>query len=144
MLLSPSRFLKDPASWLRAISRHRATTSGAPNFAYDLCVEKIPEESRAALDLASWRVAYNGAEPVRAESLRRFRDAGIPGLGLLARAGMWLNVRLGREKDRLSPETRTWLHAFFREDVERLSALIGRDLSHWLTPSPPARAAAGA
>ncbi|HEY6392955.1 MAG TPA: amino acid adenylation domain-containing protein, partial [Bryobacteraceae bacterium] len=57
------------------ISRHRATTSGGPNFAYDLCVRRIPEERRAALDLSSWKVAFNGAEPVRHETLQRFVSA---------------------------------------------------------------------
>jgi acyl-CoA synthetase (AMP-forming)/AMP-acid ligase II len=58
-----------------AISRHRATLSGGPNFAFDLCVRKTTPEQRAALDLRSWDIAFNGAEPIRAETLDRFADA---------------------------------------------------------------------
>ena len=74
-LMSPGAFLQRPASWLEAITRFRATTSGGPDFAYELCVQKVPEAERAGLDLSSWRVAFNGAEPVRAETLRRFAEA---------------------------------------------------------------------
>ena len=70
--MSPTAFLQRPARWLEAISRYRATTSGGPNFAYELCVNKITEEQRASLDLSSWSVAFNGAEPVRSETLERF------------------------------------------------------------------------
>ncbi len=72
MLFSPMSFLQRPFRWLQAISRHRYTISGGPNFAYDLCVEKITAEQRATLDLSSWRLAFNGAEPVRASTLDRF------------------------------------------------------------------------
>ncbi|HEX6288267.1 MAG TPA: AMP-binding protein, partial [Herpetosiphonaceae bacterium] len=71
-LMSPLAFLQRPLRWLEAISDFKATTSGGPNFAYDLCVRKITPEQRATLDLSSWRVAFNGAEPVRAETLDRF------------------------------------------------------------------------
>jgi amino acid adenylation domain-containing protein len=71
-LMAPVAFLQRPARWLRAISRERATVSGAPNFAYDLCVDKVAAAERDELDLASWQVAFNGAEPVRAETLERF------------------------------------------------------------------------
>ncbi|MDQ3917323.1 MAG: AMP-binding protein, partial [Acidobacteriota bacterium] len=72
VLMSPVAFLQRPARWLNAISRYRATTSGGPNFAYDLCARKVTEAERAALDLSSWEVAFNGAEPVRPETLERF------------------------------------------------------------------------
>ncbi len=72
VLMSPTHFLQRPVRWLRAISRHRATTSGGPNFAYDLCVEAIKEEERAGLDLSSWSLAFNGAERVRAGTIERF------------------------------------------------------------------------
>jgi amino acid adenylation domain-containing protein len=72
ILMSPTAFLRRPARWLEAISRYRATTSGGPNFAYDLCARRIGPEERAKLDLSSWSVAYNGAEPVRAETLEKF------------------------------------------------------------------------
>jgi amino acid adenylation domain-containing protein len=75
VLLSPVSFLQRPLRWLQAISRHRGTTSGGPNFAYDLCVEKIGEAERETLDLASWTLAFNGAEPVRAATLERFAAA---------------------------------------------------------------------
>jgi acyl-CoA synthetase (AMP-forming)/AMP-acid ligase II len=80
-LMAPASFLHRPIRWLRAITRYRASTSGGPNFAYDLCVRKITEAQRAELDLSSWRAAYNGAEPIRAETLEafhaRFKDVGF-------------------------------------------------------------------
>lgn len=74
-ILSPASFLQRPIRWLQAVSRYRATLSGGPNFAYDLCVRKITEEQKETLDLSSWEVAANGAEPVRAETLERFAEA---------------------------------------------------------------------
>ena len=74
-LMSPAAFVQRPLSWLEAITRFRATHSGGPNFAYDLCVRRIKPEERAALDLSSWKVAFNGAEPVHAETLERFSKA---------------------------------------------------------------------
>ncbi|MEU9337118.1 AMP-binding protein [Streptomyces sp. NPDC048290] len=78
VLMSPLHFLQKPYRWLRAISRHRATISPAPNFAYELCLRRIDEEQRATLDLSSWRAAVNGAEPVRAETLDRFTERFAP------------------------------------------------------------------
>ena len=78
VLMSPMSFLTRPYRWLAAISRFRGTTSGGPNFAYDLCVRKITPEQRKTLDLSSWRVAFNGAEPVRAETLDAFAEAFAP------------------------------------------------------------------
>jgi acyl-CoA synthetase (AMP-forming)/AMP-acid ligase II len=78
VLMSPVDFLKRPARWLEAISHFRATTSGGPNFAYDLCVRRVTEVERARLDLASWRVAFCGAEPVREATYRRFCAAFEP------------------------------------------------------------------
>ncbi|HEY0602945.1 MAG TPA: condensation domain-containing protein, partial [Herpetosiphonaceae bacterium] len=72
ILMSPLAFLQRPVRWLQAISRFKATTSGGPNFAYDLCVEKITPEQRANLDLSNWQVAFNGAEPIRPATLERF------------------------------------------------------------------------
>ena len=74
VLMSPIAFLQKPLRWLRAISDYRATTSGGPNFAYDLCTQKISVAERDSLDLSSWSVAFNGAEPVRAETLERFAE----------------------------------------------------------------------
>jgi natural product biosynthesis luciferase-like monooxygenase protein/FkbM family methyltransferase len=72
VLMPPLAFLQRPVRWLAAISRVRATTSGGPNFAYDLCVRKIKKADIETLDLSSWEVAFNGAEPIRAESLHNF------------------------------------------------------------------------
>ncbi|HEX8650761.1 MAG TPA: amino acid adenylation domain-containing protein [Pyrinomonadaceae bacterium] len=74
-LMSPIFFLQSPLRWLETISRHKSTVSGGPNFAYDLCVRKITPEQRANLDLSGWRVAFNGAEPVRPQTLERFAAA---------------------------------------------------------------------
>ena len=74
-LMSPLDFLRSPASWLRAISDYRATTSGGPDFAYDLCVRKISPQVRAEFDLSAWHVAFTGAEQVRPDTLDRFYDA---------------------------------------------------------------------
>ncbi len=78
VLMSPLAFLQRPKRWLAAISRYRATTSGGPNFAYDLCVRKIAPHEREDLDLSSWDLAFNGAEPVREETLSRFAEAFAP------------------------------------------------------------------
>jgi acyl-CoA synthetase (AMP-forming)/AMP-acid ligase II len=77
-LMTPTTFLLRPLKWLQAISRRRATVSGGPNFAYDWCARKIAPEKRAGLDLSCWRVAFVGAEPVRAETLARFTQAFAP------------------------------------------------------------------
>jgi amino acid adenylation domain-containing protein len=74
VLMSPQSFLERPVRWLQAISAHRATTSGGPNFAYDLCLKKIREEELASLDLGCWKVAFNGAEPVRERTMREFAE----------------------------------------------------------------------
>ena len=74
-LMSPRLFLQRPLRWLSAIDRERATISGAPNFAFDLCVDKITDEQRESLDLSTWKTAFCGAEPIRAETLERFAAA---------------------------------------------------------------------
>lgn len=74
VFMSPLAFLARPMRWLQAISKHRATASGGPNFAYDLCVRRYSESAAQGLDLSSWTVAYNGAEPIRAETMRRFAE----------------------------------------------------------------------
>ncbi|HSD45842.1 MAG TPA: amino acid adenylation domain-containing protein, partial [Pyrinomonadaceae bacterium] len=75
VLMSPAAFLQSPFRWLQAISYFKATTSGGPNFAYDLCARKVSEEQRAQLDLSSWKVAFNGAEPIRPATFQRFAKA---------------------------------------------------------------------
>ena len=76
--LPPLLFLKRPVRWLETVSRHRASISFGPNFAYALCVKRIKESEMANLDLSSWRVAGCGAEPIRAENLRAFADKFAP------------------------------------------------------------------
>jgi fatty-acyl-CoA synthase len=76
--LPPLLFLKRPARWLETISRHRASISFGPNFAYALCVKRIKESEVAGLDLSGWRIAGCGAEPIRAENLRAFADKFAP------------------------------------------------------------------
>ena len=71
-LMAPTTFLRRPARWLEAIVDERAHVSGGPNFAYELCCERISEADVERLDLSEWRLAFNGAEPVRAATLERF------------------------------------------------------------------------
>ncbi|WP_432033385.1 fatty acyl-AMP ligase [Streptomyces antibioticus] len=77
-LFSPLHFLQRPARWLEAISRYRPHTSGAPNFGYELALKHATPELLDGLDLSSWRVAFNGAEPVRPATLRRFAETFAP------------------------------------------------------------------
>lgn len=81
VVMSPLRFLARPSRWLWAIHRHRGTLSASPNFGYELCLRKVPEEELLGLDLSSWRYAFNGAEPVSATTLqdfaRRFTPCGF-------------------------------------------------------------------
>jgi acetylornithine/succinyldiaminopimelate/putrescine aminotransferase/acyl-CoA synthetase (AMP-forming)/AMP-acid ligase II/predicted amino acid dehydrogenase/acyl carrier protein len=77
-LLAPVDFLKKPRLWLEAISDHGGTFSGAPDFGYQLCIDRISAEEREGLDLSKWRIAFNGSEPVRAETLRNFARAFAP------------------------------------------------------------------
>jgi len=74
VLMSPFTFLAKPVRWLRGIHHYRAIVSGGPNFAYDLCVQKISPEELEGLDLSCWEVAFNGAEPIRAETLSSFAE----------------------------------------------------------------------
>ena len=77
-LMSPLMFLQNPLRWLKAISRYQATTSGGPNFAYDMCVRKFKPEQLRGLDLSSWQVAFNGAEPIDRETLTKFAETFAP------------------------------------------------------------------
>lgn len=74
ILMPPTAFMLKPYRWLDAISRYRATTSGAPNFAYESCTRKVSPEQREGLDLSCWTVAFNGSEPVRAETIDKFSE----------------------------------------------------------------------
>ncbi len=72
ILMPPRFFIERPVRWLEVISRYRATVSGAPNFAFQLCVERVRGSQLQELDLSSWRVAFSGAEPVRRDTMRAF------------------------------------------------------------------------
>jgi fatty-acyl-CoA synthase len=95
-ILSPLAFLARPERWLWAIHQRRGTLSAAPNFAYELCARKVPDKALEGLDLSSWRVALNGAEPVNPDTLERFarrfapcgfrREALLPVYGLAENA----------------------------------------------------------
>jgi acyl-CoA synthetase (AMP-forming)/AMP-acid ligase II len=78
VLMSPMDFLQKPIRWLEAISRYGATTSGGPNFAYDLCIQKITPEQLEKIDLSRWELAFTGAEPVRADTLEKFAATFAP------------------------------------------------------------------
>jgi acyl-CoA synthetase (AMP-forming)/AMP-acid ligase II len=110
VVLPPASFLQRPIRWLRAISRYRAFRSGGPNFAYDLCARRITDDDLVGLDLSCWRDAYNGAEPVRNETLAAFagrfasvgftREAFRPCYGLaeatlLVACGRWNGLEEG-------------------------------------------------
>ena len=83
LLMPPAAFVASPLRWLRVISRYGVTHSGGPDFAYELCTRRVRPEERAGLDLSTWRWALNAAEPIRAETLRRFVEAySIFGFGI--------------------------------------------------------------
>lgn len=75
VLMAPTTFIRRPMAWLEAISTYGATMSGGPNFAYDLCARQATVQDLARLNLGTWRLAFSGAEPVRAQSLDRFASA---------------------------------------------------------------------
>jgi acyl-CoA synthetase (AMP-forming)/AMP-acid ligase II len=77
-LMSPFTMLQRPVNWLRAISEHGGTVSGGPNFAFELCLRRVDENDRAELDLSSWEIAFNGSEPVRAETIDAFSELFAP------------------------------------------------------------------
>jgi 8-amino-7-oxononanoate synthase/acyl carrier protein len=127
-LMSPTHFLQKPVRWLQAVSQSGATISGGPNFAYDLCVEKVTAAQKRTLDLSRWTLAFNGAEPVRAETIDRFsaafaecgfrREAFYPCYGL---AEATLIVTGGFKQ--APPVVRTFdLHALERHTVEPATA----------------------
>ncbi|NEO35901.1 MAG: amino acid adenylation domain-containing protein [Moorea sp. SIOASIH] len=107
IMLPPASFIQKPIRWLKAISDYGGTHSGAPNFAYALCVEKTTPEQRNQLDLSSWSMALNGAEPVRADVLEKFaqvfevsrfnKRAFCPGYGM---AEATLKISAVRAKDK--------------------------------------------
>ncbi len=78
VVLAPMTFMQRPLSWLRAIHRYRAEVAGAPNFAFDLCVQRFRADQMQDVDLSCWKVAFNGAEPVRADTIERFAATFAP------------------------------------------------------------------
>jgi acyl-CoA synthetase (AMP-forming)/AMP-acid ligase II len=78
VILSPYTFLQQPFRWLQTITKVRATVTGGPNFAYDLCVRRVTPEQRARLELSSWKIAFNGAEPIHPETMERFCEMFVP------------------------------------------------------------------
>ncbi|MBS1179725.1 MAG: hypothetical protein H6R06_4137 [Proteobacteria bacterium] len=85
VVMSPLAFLSRPLRWLQAIDRYRGTLSAGPNFAYELCLKRIDDTALAGLDLSSWRLAFNGAEAVSPDTVRRF-GARFAACGLRAEA----------------------------------------------------------
>lgn len=78
VVMAPQMFLTRPARWLKAIHANRGTISAGPNFAYELCLNKIPDAELDGLDLSSWRLAFNGAEPVSPATIERFTERFAP------------------------------------------------------------------
>ncbi|HEV2763301.1 MAG TPA: condensation domain-containing protein, partial [Pyrinomonadaceae bacterium] len=115
-IMSPAAFLQRPLRWLEAISRHRVTLSGGPNFAYDLCARRVTPAQLERLDLSSWEVAFNGSEPIRHETLERFaakfapcgfrREAFFPCYGLAESTLIVSGSRAGRAPSALRVNSR--------------------------------------
>lgn len=137
-LMPPVSFVQQPSRWLQAISRYKATHSCAPNFAYELCVRKVTSEQRSTLDLSSWRMALNGAEPVQPKTLQRFFEAFktcgfswstfCPGYGLAEATLIVSVVRKTAEPSSCTVQTDLLEHNFIAETVEhqqRTSTLAG-------------------
>ena len=119
VVMSPLAFLTRPERWLQAVSKYKGTIAAAPNFAFELCVRKIPDKAMEGVDLSSWRAALNGAEPVNPETLERFnnrfakygfrREAMLPVYGL-AEASLGVTfppLYRGPKVDRVERETFT-------------------------------------
>lgn len=134
VMMPPAAFLQQPSRWVRAISRYRATHSAGPNFAYDLCAARTTPDVVAELDLSTWRVAVNGAEPVRKETLARFTErfgpAGFkrrtfcPAFGLAEATLLVSMVPNGEEPSVISLDAA----ALTRREVLRSSAAGARTL----------------
>ncbi|TWT91992.1 fatty acyl-AMP ligase [Stieleria varia] len=74
VIFATNHFIARPGMWFRAISKYGGTVTGGPNFAFQVCVDRIADDELDGLDLSSWKVAYNGAEPIRASTLDRFTE----------------------------------------------------------------------
>jgi acyl-CoA synthetase (AMP-forming)/AMP-acid ligase II/acyl carrier protein len=117
-LMEPAHVLQTPLRWLQTISRIKATTSGAPNAIFELCVQKIPAEALKDLDLSSWRVAFNGSEPIRSDTLKRFTEffaaCGFPSDGFFPCYGLAECTLL------MAGRTGTRIEALERSSIEQL------------------------
>ncbi|MEH0554909.1 fatty acyl-AMP ligase [Streptomyces sp. B21-101] len=132
--MAPSAFIKRPVRWLRMIEEHGVTIGGGPNFCYDLCLRRITDEQVAGLDLSRWRLALNGAEPVRAQTLeaftRRFAAAGLdaaavyPAYGLAEATLMVSGGAPGRPYGRLTVDQPGLEHDALRAPTPRAAARI--------------------
>ncbi len=78
VLMAPNGFMQRPLGWLRTISNYRAEVAGAPNFAFDLCTARHRADAMEGVDLSCWKLAFNGAEPVRADTIRTFAETFAP------------------------------------------------------------------
>lgn len=130
ILMPPSAFIKEPLVWLSAISSYRATHSGCPNFAYDLCVAQIKDEALKELDLKSWKVAVNGGDMVQKGTLRAFSDkfsaAGFQAnsfcsaYGMSEVSGLIASTLVGQVPDELGSPIDRVSSGYFIEGLEAL------------------------
>ncbi len=138
-LMSPVAFLQRPARWLRAISRYRATCSGGPNFAYDLCVRRISDEEVDELDLSNWTVAFNGAEPIRRQTLedfsQKFERCGFDPKSFHPCYGLAESTLMATGMDRFG--TGVKVHAVSRGAMEQDAILppVDKDDATWIVSS---------
>ena len=137
----PNQFLFRPLCWLEAVTRYRVTICTAPNFAYEICTNRIAEEQRSRLNLSSWEVALNGAEPIRYETLNRFSKA-FAGCGFksttmqpcygLAEATLWVSGK--------PVQTEPLVRRFSKSDLERgLAVPLGQAETDALPGTLPQR-----
>ena len=144
-IMAPNAFLRRPLRWLEAISRFRAQFSPAPNFAYEQCVRRSTPAEREGLDLSSWAIAINGAEPVRAATLQRFYEAFAP-YGL-RREALWPSYGMAETTLLISAGSLGRTSRTLR--VDRGSLAVGRleetppggpggDIAEVVTCGPPA------
>ena len=143
-MMAPVAFLQKPVRWLQAISRYKATHSSGPNFAYELCVQRITPQQRAELDLSHWRVAINGAEPVRASTLKHFADAfepcGFDPIAFSAAYGLaesTLRVSVSRRADALV------FQKLQREALGQHRVVVGEDSEEDVVEGNPYQTAVG-
>lgn len=136
IFMTPAVFLQRPFRWLQAMSKYRGYLSGAPNFAFELCADKISEAQKRELDLSGWKVAFSGSEPVRLASLERFaeafascgfdRNALMPGYGLAEATLVVSNGHVGAPmiSKRISKAALTQRRVVDESDPARAQALV--------------------